>query len=316
MCPFGQGGRKGFSLAQNKRIGFIGAGRVAGALATTLAEAGYNVIAVASRTPESAQALASGLPDCRAVRPQEVVDTADTIFITTPDGAVREVCDALTWRKNKAAVHTSGALSRQVLTSAARQGAATGSLHPLQTFADHAQARMNIPGSVFAVEAEGDLREELLAIVGTLKGTAIELDAEKKRLYHTSAVLVSNYTVTLMKMASDLWQCFGQERDGAVRALLPLLKGAVNNLDALGVPLALTGPIARGDVDVVRGHLEALRVSAPELIPAYTALALQTIPIARERGGLDEAEAAELTDLLRHADLAKNRNGHFERTRV
>src|SRR3972149_831232 len=69
---------------------------------------------------------------------------------------------------------------------------------------------------------------------------------EDKALYHASAVLVSNFSVTLMKLATDLWLRFGWERPAALRALLPLLRGTVSNIAALGLPAALPGPGARG----------------------------------------------------------------------
>ena len=314
--PFWPRGRKGFSLAQGKRIGFIGAGRVGGALAATLQECGYAVVAVASRTLESAGALAGQLPGCLAVDPQAVVAASDIVFITTPDAAVKQVCESLTWRSGIGVVHTSGSLSRDVLAAAADAGAETGCLHPLQTFADHAQARMNVPGSFFAIEGEGWLRDELLWMVNALKGTPVELQADQKALYHAAASLASTYVVTLMSMASDLWAAFGQERGLAVRALLPLLQGSVNNIDALGVPLALTGPIARGEVETVERHLRALRHSAPALLPAYREMALQTIPVALARGGLTDSAAEALRRVLGdRGEAAPSRgNGRLERT--
>jgi predicted short-subunit dehydrogenase-like oxidoreductase (DUF2520 family) len=290
-------------------VGFIGAGRVGGALATSLSESGYAIPGIASRSIESAQALASKLPASRALLPQQVADSCDLVFLTIPDGAIRGVCDGIAWRSGAGVVHTSGALSRLSLESAARQGAFTGSLHPLQTFADHAQARLNLPGSVFAVEAEPPLRRILLDMVERLRGTPVELSSEEKALYHASAVLASNYTVTLMKMASDLWLRFGWERPAAVRALVPLLKGAVNNIEALGVPLALTGPIARGDVETVERNIEALKDAAPEITGAYIELARQTVPIALARGGLDGATATQLTSILEREEASKSGDG-------
>ncbi len=204
----------------------------------------------------------------------------------------------MNWRASQAVVHTSGALSTDVLESAARQGAAVGSLHPLQTFAGDEDDHGKLRGSVFGVEAEGDLRETLLEIVQDLGGTAIELRGEDKVLYHAAAVLVSNYTVTLMKLATDLWLRLGWERPAAVNALLPLLQGTVDNLARSGVPAALTGPIARGDVETVERHLEALSKAAPDIVAAYRELAIQAIPVALAGGTLSNSDALLLRGLL------------------
>jgi predicted short-subunit dehydrogenase-like oxidoreductase (DUF2520 family) len=280
------------------RVGFVGAGRTGRALATALAAAGYAVNAVTSRSGGPADALAAALEGCRAVpTPQEVADACDLVLITTPDGAIREVAESVAWRPGQAAVHVSGCETRATLAAAAARGAATGSLHPLQTFTAHG-APPDLRGVVFAVEAEGELRETLLAMVGRLGGAALELRAEEKALYHAAAVFASNYAVTLVKLATDLWLRFGWERPAALRALLPLLKGTVANLEEAGLPVALTGPIARGDIETVGRHLEALAEAAPELLPAYRELGRQTLPLALRAGGLAEERAAALRALL------------------
>jgi predicted short-subunit dehydrogenase-like oxidoreductase (DUF2520 family) len=115
-------------------------------------------------------------------------------------------------------------------------------------------------------------------------------------------------------MATRLWQQFGADPDSAVEALLPLLQGTVDNLRRLGLPDALTGPIARGDLGTVQRHLEALEAMAPDLLPAYRELGLQTMPVAaalgRKRaalgrsGGLDQRQAEALRDLLASGAVA------------
>jgi len=84
----------------------------------------------------------------------------------------------------------------------------------------------------------------------------------------------------------------------ATQALLPLLKGTVNNIERVGLPRCLTGPIARGDIGTIQKHLAALERRAPELLEAYGELGLQTVPIALAKGGLDEAGAEALRRIL------------------
>jgi predicted short-subunit dehydrogenase-like oxidoreductase (DUF2520 family) len=291
------------------RLGFIGAGTTGSAFARCLAGAGYPVVAVASRTAASAERLAERPKGCRAVaEPQAVADVADLVFITTPDDAIASVAAQVQWRSGSWVVHVSGAESLDVLEPAHRLGAAVGSIHPLQTFADSEQAVASMPGSIFALEGEGPLLECLREMVLALRGHAVELRPCDKALYHAAAVLVSNYVVTLMDMATRLWQQFEADPDSAAEALLPLLQGTVDNLRRLGLPDALTGPIARGDLGTVRRHLVALEATAPDLLPAYRELGLRTIPVAealgRKRaslgrsGGLDQERAEALRGLL------------------
>lgn len=280
------------------RIGFIGAGRVASALARRLKDAGYQVVAIASQRDATARRLAALVPNAMATSAQGVADTADLVLITTPDSAIREVAGSVRWRRGQYVVHTSGAESLDVLAAPVAAGAIAGSLHPLQTFADAETAMANLPGSVFAIEAEGPLRELLTRIVESLRGIPVYVRSEDKALYHAAAVLVSNYTVTLAKLATDLWLLMGVDRPTALKALLPLLQGTVNNLEAIGLPAALTGPVARGDVETVRRHLVALREAAPEFVAVYRELGLQTIPVALARGGLEEGAARGLREVF------------------
>ena len=269
------------------------------ALARSLAAAGYPIAAVTSRTLQSARSLADVIPGCRPVATaQAVADLSDLVFVTTRDDAIAEVAGSARWRPGVSLVHTNGAKSLYVLQAAAAQGASTASLHPLQTFATIEEASEQIRGCVFGMEAEGELRQLLLQIVSDLEGTAIELRPEDKALYHAAAVLISNYTVTLTKLATVLWLRFGRERSQALRALLPLLQGTLRNLESNGLPTALTGPVSRGDVASVERHLAALEEAAPETLAAYRELALLTIPVALAKGGLTDEDAGALRRLL------------------
>jgi predicted short-subunit dehydrogenase-like oxidoreductase (DUF2520 family) len=281
------------------RIGFIGAGRVGTALALALVAAGHNVIAISSRSLGSAQTLASRLPGSKAYESaQDIVDAADLVLLTTPDDAIRSTAESLRWREGVAVVHTSGSASRELLESAAEQGAKTGSLHPLLPFADPDVAVANLPGTVFAVEAEGALKQHLLALVAGLGGRPIELSSEDKALYHASCAYAASYIVTMLKLATDIWRSFGWQRADALSALLPALRGTVSNLESLGVAGSLTGPIARGDTGTVERNLAAIDAKAPEQAVLYRALALQAIPVGIEKGGLSQEAASELRRLL------------------
>src|SRR6266581_3025328 len=77
--------------AAKLKLGFIGAGRAGTGLATGFAHAGGDVVAVASRSIASAQALVKRVRGARACAPQEVADRADLVFLTVPDDAIERV---------------------------------------------------------------------------------------------------------------------------------------------------------------------------------------------------------------------------------
>jgi predicted short-subunit dehydrogenase-like oxidoreductase (DUF2520 family) len=287
-------------------VGFIGAGKVGTALASLLHARGVDVIAVSGRTPQSSlgMALAASLSPGAARNRAETLRAADIVFLTVPDDAIGPLCleiaQAGGWRRGQGVVHCSGALPSDILQPARDAGALVASFHPLQAFASLQAALEHMPGSTFALEGDPELVAQLDTLVDVLGGTAIHLRAEEKTIYHAAAAIASNYTVTLAALASDLLVREGIAPDinTALHYLLPLLKGTVDNLGDLGLPDALTGPLARGDAGTVGRHLEALEKSAPDLAHLYRHLARLTLPLAQEKGHLDQATMDKLSEEL------------------
>jgi len=280
-------------------IGFIGAGPVGTAFAVNLSQRGYPVIGVFDVVREAAQRFADDVSGCQVYeKAQELADSADMVFVTTPDDIIPRVAAELTWRAGQSVVHCSGASTVHSLEHAAEQGAMVGSIHPCQTFAGREQAIANLPGSTFAIEAEGPIKKTLTEIAGALDGDRVYLTSDDKALYHAAACIACNYFYTLVSTATDLWQNFGKTSEEATKAYIPLLQGSVNNIAKMGFPGCLTGPIARGDIKTIQRHLAALEKSAPDILPLYRELGLKTIPIGIAKGTLSESNAEELRALL------------------
>ncbi|MBI4197607.1 MAG: DUF2520 domain-containing protein [Chloroflexi bacterium] len=283
-----------------QKIGFIGAGRTATALALGFARAGYSVTAVASRSYASARALAAMAPGCKAEREaSEVVVACDVVFLTVPDDAIELVAASLPWRVGKAALHCSGALSSEALRGARQRGAEAGCFHPLQTFASREGGEAKLAGSAFAVEGEGWLRAWLEEAARRLGGIPVFIKGENRPLYHASAVMACGYIATMVDAACGLWEAMGLTREEGLKALLPLLRGTVDNLAERGPRLGATGPILRGDAGTVRRHLEALADRAPEALALYRQAGLAMVFMAQARGSISGAQAEELSGLLR-----------------
>ena len=289
------------------KIGFIGAGTVGTALAIGLSARGYSVVAVSSRTKASADKLAKEICGCQSFsNNQAVADAAELVFITTPDAAIPLVASEVRWHKGQSVVHCSGADSTETLEPARKLGANVGAFHPLQTFAGVKQAIDNLPGSTFAIESEEPLLTTLKDMGATLDGHCIELKASDKVIYHAAAVITSNYLVTLVKLATDLWQTFDIPPEEATKALMPLLRGTLNNIENVGIPGCLTGPIARGDTGTIKKHLKALDKVDPAVLSTYRELGRQTIPVALAKGKINEQQVRELEEILREPDFIKS----------
>ena len=281
-------------------IGFIGAGTTGTALAVRLAQQDYQIVAVSSKSLASSEKLAGRVSGCKSfTTSQEVADTSQIVFITTPDDIIQKAVAEINWHNWQNVVHCSGAHSVDILETAKQNGASTGCFHPLQTFASIEQAIKNIPGSTFAIEAEEPLFTLLKDMAIALKGDWVTLKPGDKVLYHAAAVFACNYLVTLVKLSTDMWKTFGVEPAQATKALMPLLQGTLSNIENVGLPNCLTGPIARGDVGTIIKHLTALKEDAPSLLETYKDLGTQTIPIALAKGKINAERANELQTLLK-----------------
>lgn len=284
-----------------ERIGIVGAGRLGSALARALGQVGWPVVAVASRTPAHARTLAAAVSGARAVdTPQAVADVAELVFLTVPDTAIASVAASVRWRAGQGVVHTSGVESLTPLASAREHGALLGSLHPLQTFARPSRNPLrSFRGITCAIESDPELFPRLESVVTAVGGEPLLLAPEAKALYHAAAVLAANYVVSLLHVAAQLWRAAALPEDRALQALLPLTRAAVENVAARGPAAALTGPIARGDVETIEKHLGALAAATPEHLALYRELGEATLALARAAGQLDAARAAAVAARLR-----------------
>lgn len=291
----------GFTL--RKKIGIIGAGVVGTAVGVVLKQKGYEITGAYDVKSESTQKLVERIGCTPHTSPQEVSRSADILFITTNDAAIRNVVDTLADRKafyeGQVVVHMSGAQSSEVLDRAKMFGANVLSVHPLQSFANVDGAVKNLPGSVFSIEGDRDAYDAAVCIVETLQGEYFFIDRKAKPLYHAGACVVSNYLVTLIDFGVKLLESTGIPRSAGVKALLPLIQGTVNNIEDIGIPRALTGPIARGDLSTIVKHLDCLEEMAPELMKLYSWLGFYTTQIAMDKGTIDDFAMEEFQNLFR-----------------
>ena len=280
-------------------IGFIGAGAVGGSLAVALHNAGYPVVAVASRTHASAQTFAARVPGCTPYRSiQKLVDSAGFIFITTSDDAIGAVCDSLHWKEGQGVAHCSGVTGLDPLHGAVQSGAMSGAFHPLQAFSSVEEGVKNIPGTTFGIEAGPDLHDYLERMALDIGGRPIFLKPEDKVLYHISGVLMGNLLSVLASVAASVWPRFDRSRDEGIHALTPMMVAVARNMEANGVPQGVAGPYPRGDLGTIRKHLDALKASAPEYLPLYCELALAGLPFAVEKGALKPELAEEIARIV------------------
>jgi predicted short-subunit dehydrogenase-like oxidoreductase (DUF2520 family) len=199
-------------------------------------------------------------------------------------------------------LHTSGAVpSVEVLETRPRRPLGRGLLHPLASFAHGERPASDVLGGVHFV-VEGDeaglsAARRLTVQLGAAPDAVVELEGEALGRYHAAAALAGNYTLALVDAAMELLLGLGVPRPVATRALSGLFTSAARNLEALGLPEAMSGPIVRGDVRTVERHLNALG-ERPEALALYRAVARRAIDVAARKGRAQEGDLARIKRLL------------------
>jgi predicted short-subunit dehydrogenase-like oxidoreductase (DUF2520 family) len=201
------------------------------------------------------------------------------VLLCVPDDAIAEAVERLAASAPSLVVHVSGATTLDALAAAAEQGAATFSLHPLQTFADGETPVEGTPAAIAGSTEEAFAHARSLA--EALGMRPFEVPEEKRAVYHAAAAIASNLLVALEESAAGLLARIGV--DDARELLAPLVLRTAANWAERG-PDALTGPIARGDRATIERHRAALAEFAPKLLTAYDALAERAEAVARESG--------------------------------
>ena len=257
-------------------LAIVGAGRVGRALGHRLRELGWKIGAVVTSSETTARkavrSIGAGRPHAHLTR--QVLAT-QLILVATPDRELAETARELARigaeeLHGKIVLHTSGAVSSDILEAVRSCGAEAGSMHPLQSFSG-----VSIPpleGKVFAIEGDRAAVRAARQIARSLGAIPVRVESSKKPLYHAAGALAAGSVLAVLEGAAQLMTAAGMKRREAVRALLPLTRQVLENFERLGPRAAWTGPLSRNDYAVVAAHLEAMKEFPSELAEAYQAL--------------------------------------------
>ena len=241
-------------------IAIVGAGRIGGSLASAAKRAGISTTVLGR-----GERLDAG-------------SDAEAALLCVPDGEIEAAAAvaANAVPPLRLIGHTSGATTLEALAAAADAGAATFSLHPLQTAPD---AETDLTGSPCAISgSDAEALSFARALAERLGMRPFEVAEDDRAAYHAAASIASNFLIALEESAAELLEEIGVT--DARELLAPLVLRSAANWADRGRE-ALTGPIARGDETTVSRHLDALQQRAPELAELYRVLAARTRELAR-----------------------------------
>lgn len=204
--------------------------------------------------------------------------SADLHFITVPDDKIAAVAAELCQHQHDTTlVHCSGSLPAKILNPDNRTDIETVSVHPAKSFTDPEQAAADFPGTLCTIEGDSKAVALVSELFTTLGARLYPINAQDKAAYHAANCIAANYLVTLADAACQQFVAAGLDpaigkamTEQLMQSVLDNLKNEVNCADAL------TGPIARGDIDTINNHLLALK---PTLQDLYQQLAKQTLTL-------------------------------------
>jgi len=275
------------------RIGFIGAGKVGFSLGKYFTEHHVCVTGYYSQNSESSKEAAKFTKTKYYEELNEIIKESDTLFLTVPDGSIREVYSKaiLSDITGKCLVHCSGAMASNVFFDINTLGARGACVHPICAVNDKFTGYQNLSKAYFTVEGENvtDLAELLQRL-----GNPVEvISQENKVKYHAAAVYASNLAVALYAGATALLRECGLSESFSDNALKTLFLGNAENIVSVGVVNALTGPLERADAETVKKHLSVLEGEKKEI---YRLLSGSLLEVAEKKN--TDRDYRELNTLL------------------
>jgi len=299
-------------IIQNN-ICIIGAGRVGTTVAYVLANKklpDIKICSVSSRSNKSIERAKKilgklGKDIYFTLDNISAIKNCNCILICTPDDVIRKVSNQISDKAGEnlncmVVMHLSGSKSLKVLESVERRGMLAASIHPMKSFASIESAIKTIKGTVFGVTYSNNLaRERAVYIVKKMDGAVVDVDDNKKPLYHAAACVASNYLVSLINYAVTVHKGIGIKPDDSLKGLLGLIKGTIDNIEKMGTKKSLTGPIARGDIGTIREHLDNFNKYFKGNESLYKIMGIETAQIAYGNKWINRNTFDDLVKLLK-----------------
>ena len=265
-------------------IGIIGAGRVGTTMGKYIIAHGGKIQGFYSRTIEHAKEAAQFCNTNYFKDLDSLIEVSDTLFITTSDGAIKNVWDCIAAKnvKGKVICHFSGSLSSDIFSNKESAGVVACSVHPIYAFSNKFTAYQNLTEALFTVEGDSEALDRMQELFAILPNRMVSIPTETKGKYHAAASVASNQLTGLLWMAIELLKETGIAEKTAYEMLEPLVKNSVNSIFSNGCKEALTGPIERNDLETVKKHLAALENNAL-WNQAYQANGKLVLEVAKEK---------------------------------
>ena len=299
--------KKTRSMNTKQTLNIIGAGKIGKTLARLWFEHGvFEIGAVMNRSLRSGEEAAKFIGSGKAVTHYHQFPPADITLIAVSDDAIVNCANEyslVAGEHSQMVFHLSGALSSCLIQRRTMQPWLVASAHPIMSFTNSDMAIDSFSGTHCGLEGDVNAVKLLKKAFRKIGGLPFDIKSDSKMLYHAASVISCNYLVALQSLAIQIFGEAGLDEKQAMKVLAPIVSKTVENIFELGPKAALTGPIARGDVDLVQNQINALKNWDAQATDVYSSLGKIALELAEP--DIEKARATRIKDILscRNSDL-------------
>ncbi|MFI5186345.1 MAG: Rossmann-like and DUF2520 domain-containing protein [Chitinophagales bacterium] len=230
-------------------IVIIGTGNAATVLGKKFREAGHRIVQVFGRDASAASKLAYQFDTGSTNYWSVIRKDADFYLVAVADDAISDVVKHV-HVPGKVVAHTAASVKKDVLKNMSHH---YGVFYPLQSLRKESTELPEIPIFIDASDDVAKKKLEQLARSISNENVIVADDNERLKL-HVAAVIVSNFTNHLYKLAEDY--CANEGID--FKQLIPLIEETARRLITISPSKTQTGPAIRNDEPTIQLHLDLL----------------------------------------------------------
>lgn len=235
------------------RVVLIGSGNVAIHLARALEKTEtIRLVQYFSRTDRNKHYFSESIPHTRNM---ESLAEADVYLIAVSDGSIEEVARQIPYKEGLV-LHTSGSVPMASLRSMSRHGV----LYPVQTFSKERILDWKMIPLALETSSPEDMTL-LKNLAYLLSDQVYEIDSERRKQLHLSAVFANNFSNHMFALAKEL--CEENQLD--FELIKPLIIETAEKVMSISPEEAQTGPARRHDLSVMENQANQLDARKKEI---------------------------------------------------
>lgn len=250
------------------------------------------VFGIVNSSIESGKISAEYIGEGTAFKSIDELPKTDLYFITTKDDLIEEIANKLhtanVLKPDAIVLHCSGSLSSDILNIVKKNNCFIASIHPIKSFANPERAVSTFNGTYCAIEGDEYAISLLTSFFQKIGAITFPIKKENKSIYHSGGVIANNYLITLHYHAMQCYIKAGVDKEIAKKIVSMLMKDAFDNLNNSSHIQALTGPIQRGDIKTVSGHISSFKQdsSLPDTKDIYLSMGRGTLSFTKHELGI------------------------------